>query len=167
MSRLEHFLERLDSAFPGIEAKVAWQMASYQVSQHRCEVMVESVCCNLRKVDGMCPYHKGSKHDFLRRCAYGADGGERRCYQDVKSRDLTVVYCERHLIPPKPQVRIRRVGDYVVIKETPFAISDDMRFIIGRVESTYLLTYILVRESDPFMEETANLYGLAIRLDAE
>ena len=165
MSRLEFFLERLDRAFPGIEAKVAWQMASYQVSQRRCEVMVESVCCNLRKVDGMCPYHKGSKHDFLRLCTYGVDASGRRCYNEVKSRELSVVYCEKHLVPPKPVVRIRRAGDYVVIKETPFAISDDMRFIIGRVESTYLLTYILCKEVDPFMEETASLYGLAIRFE--
>jgi hypothetical protein len=163
MSKLDAFLERLDKAFPSLEAKVVWQMASYQISQERCGVLVGSVCCNMKKIGDLCPYHRDCRRDFLRRCKYMTDGV--LCQREITSRDLKVAWCAKHMEPPKPVIRIRRVGDYVVIKDTPFAISDDMRFIIGRVEATYLLTYVLMKEADPFMEEIANLYGLSIRFE--
>ena len=163
MSRLEKFLGVLERRFP--DAKTAWKTALYEISQERCGVVVDGICCNLKNINGLCPYHMGSEIDFLRRCTYLTDRGS--CGGSVSSRDPNTVWCEKHLLPQRPSIHIRRVGDYIVIRGTPFAISDDMRHIIGRVEATYLLSFMLRKEVDPFMEETALLYGLGIQLDEE
>jgi hypothetical protein len=57
------------------------------------------------------------------------------------------------------------VGDYIVIKDTPYALSDDMLSIIGKVEATYELKFVLKRQTDQLMIETAKEYNLAIRLE--
>lgn len=164
-SQIEQFLEAVKQAFPNSEPKVAWQLASYQIEQEFCSIKIdqESRTCGLQKVDGLCPYHLDSKKDFFRQCQYISDDGD-KCYKPIYNRDLAIVWCYYHLKPKKPDYSLKRAGDYIVIKDTPYAISDDMTSIIGRVVSDVDLNFSLVEEVDPRMKTVADYYGLLIRL---
>ena len=163
-SVLEKFLHALEKEFP--DAKALWQLASYQTKERYCPVWLigeNRVCC-LSKVEGVCPYHRDSRYDFLRNCTFIHNDGE-TCQSSIRSRDLTVLWCEAHLSTPKQNVRLKRVGDHIVIKDTPYAISSDLQSIIGRVEASYNLEFTLSRVRDAMMEEVANKHGFLIRLE--
>lgn len=165
-SSLEIFLEKVKEAFPDSDPKVAWQMASYQMSEEFCTVRLldSSSICGLPKKDSQCPYHGKSERDFWRRCEFFYMNGT-QCHAHVKTRNLDVVWCISHLNAPKNNLLLRRVGDYIVIKDTPYALSDDMLSIIGKVEASYELKFVLKRQTDQLMRETAKEYNLAIRLE--
>jgi hypothetical protein len=161
---LEKFLLALEKECP--DAKVLWQLASYETTEKYCSVLIrdENRVCSLEKVDGKCPYNKDSTKDFYRRCTFVHNDGV-ECGSSILTRDLSVVWCLYHLNVPKQNVKLRRCGNYIVIKDTPYAVSDDLLSIIGRVEVDYCLNFRLVQEKDSLMEESAKLHGFDIRLE--
>ena len=159
------FLNKVKEAFPDSDPTEMWRRAEEDISNGFCSVpLVEGGVCSLQKSGGVCPYHKDRETDFIRRCNFVTSNGA-MCHNSLKTRDLKELWCTYHLNMPKSNFRLMRVGDYIVIKDTPYAISDDMLSIIGRVEATYVLSFVLRREKDSFMEEVAKEHGLTIRLD--
>jgi hypothetical protein len=161
---LEKFLLALENEIP--DSRALWQLASSQIREKYCSVLLrpENRVCSLEKVDGLCPYHKNSERDFYRRCSFLYNNGA-ECRSSILSRDLNVLWCLHHLNVPKQNVKLRRCGEYIVIKDTPYAVSDDLLSIIGRVKVDCSLNFTLIRERDLRMEEAAKAYGFVIRLD--
>lgn len=161
---LEKFLLALEKEIP--DAKAVWQLASSQIRERYCSVLLqpENRTCSLEKVDGLCPYHKNLERDFYRRCSFLYNNGD-ECRSSILSRDINVLWCLHHLNVPKQNVKLRRCGEYIVIKDTPYAVSDDLLSIIGRVKTDYSLNFTLIRERDSRMEEAAKAHGFVIRLE--
>jgi hypothetical protein len=159
------FLSRVKEAFPETNPEEVWDKAEAEVVHEFCSIiLMDGGVCSLQKAEGVCPYHRDSQVDFIRHCTFVSSMGT-KCYNSLKTRDLKEIWCTWHLNMPKGNFRLVRIGDYIVIKGTPYAISDDMLSIIGRVQSTYMLEFELIRERDAMMEESARFYGLTIRFD--
>jgi hypothetical protein len=161
---MDLFLNKLQEKFPESNPNVLWERATAEVTETYCTVMIngEFRVCGLQKREGVCPYHLRSKVDFLRSCEYINDDNT-MCMRFVVSRDVDVVWCNRHL--GGVDIKLRRVGDFIVIRGTPYAISDDMLSIIGRVGMTEQLQFHLIQERDIGMDEVSKRYRLSIRLD--
>lgn len=140
--------------------------------KNRCKVKISTSSkslCNMERVNDRCPYHGICNYDFSRRCEYRSSNG-RSCGEPIygeHARNLSVVFCKYHQDLAKYSKTCHeelsmfaRIGNYIVIDETTFAISDDMTSIIGYVEMSNTGKFILVQKHKPEMDEYVVKYGL-------
>jgi hypothetical protein len=129
--------------------------------------------CNMKFEEGACPYHP-HRIEAVNYCTYKrATGGE--CGHQVLQYDAK--WCTRHLNkalelqenqrPPPPTFpRLARLGSYLIIRETNFAISDDGLSIIGEVElkdGRFYLKKVLTTR----MTQVSKLNNIKIQFDSE
>lgn len=165
---LENFLAKVKEKFANTDPESLWQVASDQIREEFCPIVLfdsqTKELCGLKKKDGICPYHHREDHDFWRSCTHLSNSGK-PCFNRVYTRDINTVWCTHHLKKKRNSIRLQRLGEHIVLKDTPYAVSDSLLYIIGRVEATYDLQFVLRAERDAMMQEVAELHDLQIRLE--
>lgn len=148
--------------------------------ENRCRVKVHESpfgkCLLLLDQQRLCPYHKRSAYDFRRTCSFIDPLTRRRCFCSIPTKDkrnLEVTFCKNHQnykqftqnTQSTTMEKFTRIGNYIVIEGTLFAISDDMTSIIGYVELTQFGKIILQPEYKKGMDECVQQYGLQLDFD--
>ena len=129
--------------------------------------------CNEVLKNGNCPYHP-SKIDNQPVCSYvKADG--KQC--NFKVLQYEAIWCTRHLNreeekqsnpAPEPQTfpKLGRVGNYLIIRETNFVLSDDGLSIIGEIELVNG-RFNLKKDITQKMSKIARVNNLKIQLHSD
>jgi hypothetical protein len=135
----------------------------------RCEIIrahgpTKGEPCGQLKEDGTCPFHLDMREDHLRRCGTTLSNGG-RCW---KYATYTSHHCEKHeremrqAEGVKDLMRLKRLGRYVVVRDTSVAISDDMQAAIGYLE--LVRGGIVLRpEANEEVQEVCRKYRLSFR----
>lgn len=150
--------------------------------ERRCKIALEygrySVCNLILNDDRSCPYHEHRKVDFLRRCSFVNDYGN-RCWKSIDGKNahnLDVIYCNTHVnhlniisqigqANSVEQITLKRMGNNIVIEGTTFVLSDDMTSIIGYVFLSDDGTIQFKSSHKEGMEHTASMYRLQINTE--
>ena len=135
----------------------------------RCEIVrmfgpTKGEPCGQPKEDGTCPFHLDMAEDRLRRCVTTLSNGG-RCW---KYATYTSHHCEKHeremrqAESVKDLMRLKRLGRYVVVRDTSVAISDDMQAAVGYLE--LVRGQIVLRSaSNEEVQEVCRTHRLAFR----
>lgn len=173
--KIKRLLTYLSEQYEIPDIKRVYEEVLESESHVRCQIklMDRSGPCSLRLVDEKCPYHGTATYDFSsRQCQFQMD--RRRCAHFISGKDarnMTIIYCKSHQclsLYDKPLNEIElfsRIGEYIVIDETTFVLSDDMTSIIGYTELTPTGKIVLQSKYKEGMDSYTEKYGLNLEFD--